>query len=159
MNQSATIQFLNDIQLGSELTASDRQSLASMGEIVDVESGETLFRERELHPTLYWIMKGRVTLEMSTGGTNPKLLLTLGPGDLLAWSSMLSNGRMTSTAATHQPSRLLAMNSKQLDHLCSKNHEIGYRVMEHLAQRLADRLLATRLQLLDLFRRPNEAEV
>ena len=158
MNQPITTQLLAAIHFGDDLSDANRQSLAAIGRIVDIGSGETLFREGERHPRLYWIVDGRVTLEMSTGGTSQKLLLTLGPGDLLAWSAILSGGRMTSTATTTLPSRLLAIDEADLSKLCQSNHEIGYRVMEHLARRLAERLLATRLQLLDLFRHPSETE-
>ncbi len=123
---------------------------------MDWKVGDTIFREGEKHPFVYWLVDGRVSLEMSTGGTAPKLLLTLGRSDLLAWSAMLGSGRMTSTARTLEPTRLLVFDANGLGELCRSNHEIGYRVMEHLARQVAGRLLATRLQLLDLFHHPSE---
>ena len=157
MNESATATILRDVHLGDELSDLNRDRLASLGQVSERKTGDTIFREGEKHLFVYWLVDGRVTLEMSTGGTSPKLLLTLGRGDVLAWSAMLSGGRMTSTATTIEPTRLLVFDTKGLGELCRSNHEIGYHVMEHFARQLAGRLLATRLQLLDLFQNPSES--
>ncbi|MGB7346956.1 MAG: cyclic nucleotide-binding domain-containing protein [Pirellulaceae bacterium] len=151
-------QILTDIQLGVGLSEDNRQALVALANVVNVKAGETIFHEGEKHRLLYWLASGRVNLEMSTGRTIKKLLLTLGPGDMLAWSAMLSGGRMTASATTTEPSCLLAFDAKELTQLCNRNHEIGYNVMEHIARRLAERLVATRLQLLDLFRDPSESK-
>ena len=157
VNRSATQNVLNDIQLGRELSDLSRQLLADKGRVLEFNAGETIFREGKKHPFVYWIVEGCVSLEMSTGGTVPKLLLTLGRGDLLGWSAMIGGDRMTSTATTTEPTRLLAFDANALGDLCRSNHEIGYHVMEHFARQLAGRLVATRLQLLDLFRHKSEA--
>jgi CRP/FNR family transcriptional regulator, cyclic AMP receptor protein len=155
-NEPATPDVLRGIRLDSDLSESNRQSLADQGHVLELNADETIFREGDRHPLVYWIVDGRVALSMSTGGTAPKLLLTLGSGDLLAWSAMLGGMRMTSTARTIVATRLLAFDANHLIALCQSNHDIGYHVMEHLARQLAARLLATRLQLLDLFRHPSE---
>lgn len=158
MNTPATLDILHDIQIANDLSEANRQLLANCGRVVELAASETIFREGEKHRFVYWLVDGRVSLEMSTGGTAPKLLLTLGRSDLLAWSAILSGGRMTSTATTTDVTRLLAFDAKQLNELCRRNHEIGYQVMEHFARQLAMRLLATRMQLLDLYRHPSESD-
>jgi CRP/FNR family transcriptional regulator, cyclic AMP receptor protein len=154
-NEPATPDILSEIRLGVDLSESNQQSLADLGRVLDLNADATIFREGDRHPLVYWIVDGRVGLDMSTGGSAPKLLLTLGSGDLLAWSAILGGRRMTSTAKTIMATRLLAFDADDLIALCRSNHEIGYQVMEHLAQQLAGRLVATRLQLLDLFRHPS----
>lgn len=155
-SKKATLDVLCEIRLGSDLSESNQQSLADQGHVLELGADETIFREGDKHPLVYWIVDGRVALDMSTGGAAPKMLLTLSSGDFLAWSAMLGGGRMTSTAKTTVETRLLAFDANRLIALCRSNHEIGYNVMEHLARQLAARLLATRLQLLDLFRHPSE---
>jgi CRP-like cAMP-binding protein len=58
---------------------------------------------------------------------------------------------MTATATTQEATRLVVIPGATLGALCESNHEIGYRVMQQMARALAQRLVATRLQLLDLF--------
>lgn len=58
---------------------------------------------------------------------------------------------MTSTAVALQPVKTIAFDGDALRQLCERNHEIGYYVMRQLETALSHRLVATRLQLLDLF--------
>ncbi|WP_186776540.1 Crp/Fnr family transcriptional regulator [Rubripirellula reticaptiva] len=149
---------LRDVQLGCDLPEVDQQTIANHGRLIRLAEGETVFREGERHSWVYWIVDGSVALEMTTGGTAPMSLLTLGRADLLAWSTMLGNRRMISTATATSPVELLAFDANELRELCQSNHEIGYQIMTHVAKQLASRLLATRLQLLDLFSHPSECD-
>jgi CRP-like cAMP-binding protein len=155
--EPATNEILDEVKLGIELSVPDKQRLVAISQLVTLPVGEVVFREGEKHAFVYWIVDGQIMLEMATGGTKAKSLLTLGRGDLVAWSAVLRGGRMQATATAVQPTQLLRIDGEQLNSLCQSNHEIGYRVMEHVARRLADRLQATRLQLLDLYRSPDEA--
>ena len=155
VNPPEKIDLLNTIELGEELGQDDLKQLADISQVVPVGKGDVIFREGERHQFVYRLVDGQVVLEMSTGGSIPKSLLTLGRGDLLAWSAMLGGGRVRATARALQPTRLLRFDARQLIELCQREPScVGYRVMEHLARKLAGRLLATRLQLLDLFRSP-----
>jgi CRP-like cAMP-binding protein len=88
---------------------------------------------------------------MSPSHAGPKAVLTVGSGDLLAWSAFLGNQRMTTTAIASTDVQVIGFDSDQARQLCDKNHEIGYRFLESVAEALSRRLVATRLQLLDLF--------
>ncbi|MCM2369713.1 cyclic nucleotide-binding domain-containing protein [Aporhodopirellula aestuarii] len=152
----AIFQTLRELQLGNLLCEADQISLADAGDLVRFDTGDVVFREGDKHTYIYWIIEGDVSLEMTAGTQSLRPLLTLGRGDALAWSALLARGRMTATAKVVRDSCLLRYDSQRLLDLCALNHEIGYRVMEHLARQLAQRLLATRLQLLDLFGHPRE---
>ncbi len=147
-------ELLHGIELGQGLRDADRESLAELAAVEHFDSGSTIFREGERHPFVYWVIDGQVSLEMSSGEKTLRPLLTLVKGDLLAWSALLTDRRMSATAKAIIPTRLLQFETLWLLDLCEQNHEVGYRVMQHLAAQLAQRLLATRLQLLDLFSQP-----
>lgn len=139
------------------LSETDRTSFVELADCETVEAGQIIFREGERHPFVYWIIEGQVSLEMASGEKTMQPLVTLAQGDLLAWSALLTDRRMTATAKTNQPTRLLRIETEKLLALCEANHEIGFYVMQHIASQLAQRLLATRLQLLDLFQYPADA--
>lgn len=149
--------MLIPIPFATRLSEPDQEALAELAGRVDLGSGETIFREGERHPLVYWIIDGQISLEMASGGKTLRPLLTLADGDLLSWSALLTNRRMTATAKTRQPTRLLRFETGPLLALCEANHEIGFRVMQHISDQLAQRLLATRLQLLDLFQHPADS--
>ena len=140
-----------------QLSEADRTALVGLADCVTVDAGQIIFREGERHPFVYWIIEGQVSLDMASGEKTMQPLVTLADGDLLAWSALLTDRRMTATARTNQPTRLMRFEIQPLLALCEANHEIGFCVMQHIAGQLAQRLLASRLQLLDLFQHPADS--
>ncbi|WP_442509378.1 hypothetical protein SH528x_000947 [Novipirellula sp. SH528] len=64
---------------------------------------------------------------------------------------------MTATAVATLDTTLISFDADALSQLCEQNHDIGYKVMFTIAKSLSKRLVATRLQLLDLFHQPQGA--
>lgn len=151
MNKIRKEELLRRVDLGRDLSDDLIGKLASAAAEVAVEKGATIFRENQRHQWVYWIIDGVVTLEMSPSHAGPKAVLTVGAGDLLAWSAFLGNQRMTTTATASTDVQLIGFDSDRVRQLCDDNHEIGYRFLQSLAEALSRRLVATRLQLLDLF--------
>jgi CRP-like cAMP-binding protein len=58
---------------------------------------------------------------------------------------------MTCTAVTLDNVEAVVVTGAKLLELCEQDHEFGYHLMRRMATALSRRLLATRLQLLDLF--------
>jgi CRP-like cAMP-binding protein len=100
---------------------------------------------------MFLVESGHVALDMHVPGRGPVRILTVGEGELLGWSALLQDGPMTCAATALESTRLIAIPGAGLAALCEANQEIGYRVMRQMARALAQRLVATRLQLLDLF--------
>ncbi|GAA4460530.1 cyclic nucleotide-binding domain-containing protein [Novipirellula rosea] len=130
------------------------QPLADLASLETYPAQRLLFREGEVHAKIYWIKEGRVRLEMSGTRAGAKAMLTAGPGDLLGWSAVLGDQRMTATAMATLETTLISFDAAALSQLCEQNHDIGYKVMYTIAKSLSKRLVATRLQLLDLFYQP-----
>ena len=133
------------------------EPLAALASLETCSAQHSLFREGEVHAKIYWIKEGRVRLEMSGTRAGAKAMLTAGPGDLLGWSALLGDQRMTATAVATLDTTLISFDADALSQLCEQNHDIGYKVMFTIAKSLSKRLVATRLQLLDLFHQPQGA--
>ncbi len=130
------------------------QTLAELAGVASVQTfapGRVVFREGDRCPEIFLVESGRVALDMHVPGRGPVRILTVGAGELLGWSALLADGPMTATATTLEATRLVVLPGAKLGAMCETNHEIGYRVMQQMARALAQRLVATRLQLLDLF--------
>lgn len=128
-----------------------RERLAHLAQPRAYPSGATLFAEGEVHSEFHVVVEGHVRLDMLVPQRGRIPILTAGRGDILAWSSLVGNSVMTSTAIALEPVQTVAFPCDQLKTLCDEHHDIGYHVMRQLASALSRRLLATRLQLLDLF--------
>lgn len=114
-------------------------------------AGRVLFREGDSSDAFYLVRHGHVALDMSIPARGTTRLLTVGPGEILAWSALLGNARMTATATAVDDVELLEFSGTTLRQWCEADPSFGYQWMRQLSAALANRLLATRLQMLDLF--------
>jgi CRP-like cAMP-binding protein len=110
-----------------------------------------IFREGARCPDVFIVQTGNVALDMHVPGRGAVRILTVGEGELLGWSALLGDGHMSATATALDDTRLVAISGVKLRKLCESNHDVGWHVMQQMAQALSQRLVATRLQLLDLF--------
>jgi CRP-like cAMP-binding protein len=146
-------------QLGFVADLPDRvvEELANVSALVDFPAGAALFHEGTENQFLYLVHSGHVGLDMYVPGRGRVRILSVGPGEMLAWSALLGDGRMTVSATALDDLQAVAMAAPKLRELCEADHEVGFQLMSRMAQALAHRLLATRLQLLDLFAEPSHS--
>ncbi len=146
---------IQEAGFAGNLPAAMLARLAAIARVVEWTEGTVIFREGDQRDDVYILRSGQVALEMNVPGRGSTRVLTVGPRELLAWSALLGDGRMTTSALAVEPTLAIAISGHELRQLCQADHEIGYHVMGQVASALSHRLLATRLQLLDLFARPN----
>ena len=117
-----------------------------------VPIGSTLFRDNESLDCIFLIVAGSVALEIPGPDQAVKRTYTVGPGELLGWSPLLSKLPMTATARPLTLTRVVALNAGKVLALCEQDPRFGYAFMRRTAQALARRLDATRAQLVDQYR-------
>ncbi len=149
------LDLLRKAHFASELPAAVLERLAAIARVVEWNEDALVFREGEHHDDLYILSSGHVVLEVNVPGRGHTRILTVRSGDLLAWSALLGDGFMTTSAIATEPTQAIAISGSQLRSLCQSDHEVGFHVMSQVASALSKRLLATRLQLLDLFAKPH----
>ncbi|MEZ6123277.1 MAG: cyclic nucleotide-binding domain-containing protein [Planctomycetaceae bacterium] len=143
--------MLNELHFSADLPAETLQQLARHCQSKSFAAGEVIFHEGTASDALYLIYAGKIALEMSIPGRGAVRILTLGPGEMVGWSSLLSEGNMTASAIAIEPTTTVVAPAKTLLEICETNRELGYHLMRRMAFALSRRLVATRLQLLDLF--------
>lgn len=149
--QEDTFRSLAGMGLFSSFSETMLRHLAQLAELRRYDAGGLLFHEGAHCGELFVIRSGKVQLQMRVPGRGSIPILTLGPGQLAAWSAVLGTGEMTTSASAREETTAFVFPVSKLKDLCEQNHELGHRFMEQLAGALARRLVATRLQLLDLF--------
>jgi CRP-like cAMP-binding protein len=125
--------------------------LAHLAIEVEYSSASIIFREGESGSDVFVVESGHVSLEMNVPGRRRVPILTLGPGDLLGWSAARGERPMTATAVAIDEVRTFRFPAAHLLALCEQDHEVGYLFYRQLSATLSRRLLATRLQWLDVF--------
>jgi len=141
---------LSALSFSSGLSEDILTILASVATMEVVPERAVIFREGQFCRDTFLVAAGRVDLHMHMTGRGDVPLLSLGPGDLLGWSGVLASGTMTATAVAAEPCMIIRFPADKLLPLCCAEPRVGFEVMAQIARALAQRLLATRLQLLEL---------
>ena len=147
----------NDLKIFQELDFTKNMGPAQLEELsalafeVNFAEGQWIFRESDVGEFVYLIKEGQVALSISVPGQGRKSILTLGPGQILGWSSLFPSGRKTANARTVTPTQTLAFNASQLREAMDEDRDLGCALLWAIADVIAGRLRATRLQLLDIF--------
>jgi CRP-like cAMP-binding protein len=137
----------------NDLDDSTIAKLAVLGSVRSFKEGTILFNEGEQHQLLYFVCSGAFRLDMVTPACGTQTILSVGAGELLAWSSLIGDRRMTATAIAIRDSEAIVFDAEELKLVLDADACLGYEVMKAVARALSRRLLATRLQLLDLYGR------
>ncbi len=151
MDSSEFQKLLAEHFFTDDLSQSLLDALATIGRKFEMTAGSILFEEGTRHRDVYLICQGTVRLEMSVPGRGDISILTIGAGELLGFSPLFDDQVMTARAVALDDILAVCFDANELMQLCEQNPALGYRVMKKVTRAYAKRLVATRLQLLDLF--------
>ncbi len=151
MSPETIPKLLQTLEFTKDLPPEQLEKLAELAFEVSFPEDFTIFRETDAGELLYLIKSGQIALYVSVPGKGRKTILTLGPGQLLGWSSLFPSSRKTASARTVTPTEAIAFNAAQLREAMDEDKDLGYAILWRVADVIASRLKATRLQLLDIF--------
>jgi CRP/FNR family transcriptional regulator, cyclic AMP receptor protein len=127
------------------------QLIAGCATMTRFNAGERIFSAGEVAEHFYMVRHGTVALEIIVPGRGYVPIQTVGEGEILGWSWLFSPYRWHFDARALGLMRAFAFNGKCLREKCEQDHDLGYELMKRFAQVMAQRLQATRLQLLDVY--------
>lgn len=151
MNRDQFLEVLREIRFLHDMGPMHLEQIANVSRFRDYREGDTVFRQGDAAQHVYLIATGKVSLEICGAGVGCKQILTLGPGELLGWSSVLEQTCYTARARALESTRLVEIDDGQLLTLCERDPQFGFEWMRRTALALAKRLGATRMQLLDVY--------
>jgi CRP/FNR family cyclic AMP-dependent transcriptional regulator len=151
MSRNILSQTLEGIQFLCDMAPEHLEKIADIASIHDFDKGDIVFREGDPAENMYLVVSGNVSLEVCAAGAGCKQIMTLGPGELVGWSSHLGQSRYTARARTPQSARLVQINVPQLIETCDRDPGFGYDLMRRTALALAKRLNATRIQFMNVY--------
>jgi CRP-like cAMP-binding protein len=150
------ISLLQSIPLFSDVSPDHLGQIAKIATIRTIRDGDEIFHEGDPQDYLYIVLEGRIALEMLVPHRGRLRFLTIEPMEVLGWSSMADvSPRRTASACTVSSGKLLAIDAGKLFKLCQADPVLGFVVMHHVANVIANRLIITRMQLLDMFAEPS----
>lgn len=143
---------LGETWFGASLSADTRARLAALGRLVDLPEGFAVVQEGAPCQDLGIVIKGRIALRLSLPGEKDRTILTLESGDVFGWSALLPPAIATSTGVAVAPSRAILFDGDSLRTAVAVDCELAAAIYQRLLASVARRLVATRVQLLDLYR-------
>jgi len=118
---------------------------------VRFNAGQYLFREGEEANQFYMIRQGKVAVQISAAQRGVIAVQTIGEGDILGWSWLIPPYRWRFDARALELTRAIALDGKCLRTKSEEDHDLGYELLKRFSSVIAERLEATRLQLLDIY--------
>lgn len=116
--------------MGAEDSQSERFSK-------EFKKGTILFHEGEAGREMFVIRAGRVEISKTSRDVET-ILATLGPGEFFGEMSILNHKPRTATAMVVEDARLLVLDPKTFETMLRSNSEIAVRMIQKLADRLAE---------------------
>ena len=132
------------------LTPEHCATLASLGSRVTYGKEEIIFAEGDERHEFFFLVKGRVALEMLAQGKALRVH-TLEPGDELGWLSVLSGRGKFYQARALEPVEAIRFDGYELLERCRADTGFGYKIMHRLVGVVSERLQAARMQVLDMY--------
>jgi CRP-like cAMP-binding protein len=148
-------EILSELHFTEGMSPATMQQLAEIADVIEVPEGTMLFREGDKPADLFLVRSGKVAIEVNVPRRGPTTLLTLGPGEFVGWSGFIGENRMTASAKALEDSQIVRAPAEKLKELSKIDNEFGNHFYRSIALALSRRLVATRLQLLDLFANGN----
>ncbi len=127
------------------------QLLAGCARKVGFDAEEFLFRSNEPADRFFLVISGSVALKVFIPGLGPMPIQTIAAGEALGWSWLLPPYRWHFDARALDQTLTVAFDAGRLRQLLDSHPELGCEVLKRVVGIVAQRLQATRLQLLDLY--------
>lgn len=130
-----------------------RNQITKLGKVTEFAKGKTVFRDGGKAEHFFLILKGKVNLigveQDIRFETEPekRVFHTLGAGDVVGWSWVITPYRWRFDAVVEQNAELLAIDGVRLRRTMQVDHELGYEVYKRLVPIMNQRLIASRLKL------------
>ena len=127
--------------------------VAGCGSLGRFATDELLAREGAPADTFYAVREGRVALEL-VAPARAIVIETLGPGDICGWSWLVPPYRWQFDVRALEPVRVLTFDAACLRGKIERDDALGYALVRRFTPVMLERLQATRLRLVDVYRNP-----
>lgn len=127
------------------------QTLVGCASNVAFKENEYIFKEGKDANSFYFIRHGRVQIETHVPQKGPIIIRSREAGEILGWSWLVPPYKWHFDARAVELTRAIVLDGKCLRDKCDKDHDLGYEIMKRFNIVIAERLEATRFQLMDVY--------
>ena len=128
-----------------------QEKLLGVAETFQHKAGADIFHEGDPSLYIYVVKTGHVAVELHVPSKGRRTIFTASPGDVFGWSALVEPRIETASARAVEDAEVLGIKGGLLMDMSREDCELGFEVYRTLASVIMARLIATRLQLLDIF--------
>ncbi len=142
-----------------DLPESVRERLRTIATLRVYDPDTLVIRQGRAASHFFLIVDGLVAIELYTQhlrGRDVIRIQTLGGGDVIGWSWLIPPYRWAFDARVIAPSQMIVLDADRLRAWMETDPAFGFAVLRKLVVVIAERLQATRLQLLDIHTAPSD---
>jgi len=150
-DRAALLAELNSSWFASGLEPETATRLAELARAYRAEPGQELFREGDPSELFGVVIRGRIALRTLVPERGPITILTIEPGDVFGWSTVVPPYRSTSSATAIEPLEAVVFDAAGIRAALRTDCQLALALYPRIMLAVSRRLSATRLQLLDLF--------
>ncbi|MBI5474987.1 MAG: cyclic nucleotide-binding domain-containing protein [Ignavibacteriae bacterium] len=151
MEKENLVEILRQHPFLHQLPDDHMQLLVGCAMNVRFHDGERLVTEGQLANKFFLIRSGRVALEAEFSGRGNIRIQTVGAGEVLGWSWLISPFRWHFSGVAVTDVRAISLDGECLRNKCETDKGFGYEMLKRFATVMERRLDATRLQLFDIY--------
>ncbi|HVS85424.1 MAG TPA: cyclic nucleotide-binding domain-containing protein [Gaiellaceae bacterium] len=133
------------------LAAAQLEFLAGCGQNVAFDAGDRLFREGDSADTFFLVRHGLVALDAYVPNRGQMTVETVGAGEIVGWSWLVSPFRWHFTGRAVEPVRAIQFDGACIREKLEADPKLGYELLTRFSQVIVERLQSTRLQLMDVY--------
>ncbi len=145
----AEVEDLKKIRFFDDYSEEQLKTIAHMSMLRDYKVKQVLFEQYDQLSEVLVLLEGKLSLGISLGQEKRIHLGTIEEGQLFSWSAVFSPYISTAWVIAVTPARVLAVDSKKLNHEIEKDCDFGFKTMSKIAQTISHRLSDTRFQLMN----------
>ncbi len=128
-----------------------QERLLALAESFQFKAGQDIFREGASSLYLYLVKTGRVAVELHVPSKGRRTIYTASAGDVFNWSAVVEPRLATASVRAVEDTEAVGLKGGALMDACREDPELGFELYRAITEVIAARLIATRLQLLDIF--------
>lgn len=122
-----------------------------------IEANHVVFRPREHADKFYLIRSGQVAIEIPAIMGPALKVQSLGAGQILGWSWLISPYKWSFQARTEEPSTVLEFDGAKVLARCEEDPKFGYEILKRFASLMSERLDAARQSMMEQWNPPGFA--
>ena len=149
---SETTSFLQTVDIFSQLTPEEIESIVECVHPLDIEAEKTIFREGDEGRQLYIVEFGTVAISIRLPNGTEREIVEFRSGDFFGEMSIFENAPRSASCSTKEKSRLLAMDDSDFFQLMTEHPYTTIKIMFRMLNSITQRLRNTSEFLSDMVR-------